>query len=98
MKNAIIFIIENYTVWERIMSIDDAVKDMQSKITAVSGGAQMKVVKMSDEEVRITVLAPVGDIQAIKDATFMPAMDYLNNEGFDIQVQVYDKDAPPLTA
>jgi hypothetical protein len=80
------------------MSLDDAIKTMQGKITAASAGAQMKVVKMSDEEARISVLAPVGDIQAIKDATFMPAMDILNNDGFDIQVQVYDKDAPPLSA
>lgn len=80
------------------MSIDDAIKEMQSKITAACAGAQMKVARMSDEEARITVLAPAGDIQAIKDATFMPAMDLLNNEGFDIQVQVYDKDAPPLSA
>ncbi len=80
------------------MSIDDAIKTMQSKITAASAGVQMKVVKMSDEEARITVLAPGGDIQTIKDATFMPAMDFLNSEGFDIQVQIYDKDAPPLSA
>jgi hypothetical protein len=80
------------------MSLDDAIKTMQSKITSASAGAQMKVIKMSDEEARITVLAPAGDIQSIKDATFMPAMDFLNNEGFDIQVQVYDKDAPPLSA
>ena len=80
------------------MDIDAAVKTMQSKIAAASAGAQMKVVKMSEEEARITVLAPAGDIQAIKDATFMPAMDFLNNDGFDIQVQVYDKDAPPLSA
>lgn len=79
------------------MSIDDAIQEMQSKITATSGGAQVKVVKMSGEEARITVLAPAGDIQAIKDATFMPAMEFLNNDGFDIQVQVYDKDAPPLS-
>jgi hypothetical protein len=80
------------------MSIDEAIKTMQSKITAASASAQMKVVKMSDEEARISVLAPAGDMAAIKDATFMPAMDFLNNEGFDIQVQVYDKDAPPLSA
>jgi len=79
------------------MSIDDATKDLQSKISAVSAGAQMKVVKMSDEEARITVLAPAGDIQKIKDTTFQPAMDFLTKEGFDIQVFVYDKDAPPLT-
>ena len=80
------------------MTLEDAIRDMQAKITAASASAQMKVVKMSDEEARITVLAPAGEIQAIKDATFMPAMDLLNNEGFDIQVQVYDRDAPPLTA
>lgn len=79
------------------MSIDDATKDLQAKISAVSAGAQMKVVNMSDEEARITVLAPAGDIQKIKDATFQPAMDLLTKEGFDIQVFVYDKDAPPLT-
>ncbi len=79
------------------MSIDDAIKEMQSKITAVSGGAQVKVIKMSDEEARLTVLALAGDIQKIKDATFQPAMDFLNQEGFDLQVQVYDQDAPPLT-
>jgi hypothetical protein len=80
------------------MTLDDAIKTMQSKIIAASAGAQMKVVKMSDEEARITVLAPAGDLQAIKDATFMPTMDLLNNEGFDLQVQVYDQDAPPLQA
>lgn len=79
------------------MSIDDAAKDLQSKISAASAGAQIKVVKMSDEEARLTVLAPAGDIQKIKDATFQPAMDLLTREGFDIQVFVYDKDAPPLT-
>jgi hypothetical protein len=79
------------------MSVDDAIKDMQSKISAVCAGAQMKVVKMSDEEARITVLAPAADMQKIKDATFQPAMDLLTKEGFDIQVFVYDKDAPPLS-
>jgi len=42
------------------------------------------------------VYAPAGDMQAIKDATFQPAIDLLNNEGMDVQVFVYDKDAPPL--
>jgi hypothetical protein len=79
------------------MSIDDAIKDVQGKISAACAGAQMKVVKMSDEEARITVLAPAGDMQKIKDATFQPAMDFLTKEGFDIQVFVYDKDAPPLS-
>ncbi len=73
------------------MSIDDAIKDMQSKISGACASAQMKVVKMSDEEARITVNAPAGDAQKIKDATFQPAIDYLNKEGFDIQVQIYSE-------
>jgi len=79
------------------MSIDDAIQDMQSMITSVSADAQIKVVKMSDEEARISVLAPAADLQKIKDVTFLPAMNFLNDEGFDLQVQVYDKDRP-LTA
>jgi len=79
------------------MSLDDAIQEIQSKISAASTGAQMKVVKMSDEEGRITVLASAADMQKIKDATFQPAMDFLTKEGFDIQVFVYDKDAPPLS-
>ncbi len=78
------------------MAIDDAIKTMQAKISSACASAEIKVVKMSDEEARMTVLAPAGDIQKIKDETFMPAMDFLNKEGFDIQVFVYDKDAPPL--
>ncbi len=78
------------------MSLDDAIQQMQAKITAASQAAEIKVVKMSDEEARISVYAPAGDMQAIKDATFQPAIDFLNVDGLDIQVFVYDKDAPPL--
>ena len=78
------------------MTVEEAIKEMQSKISAACAAAEMKVVKMSDEEARITVLAPVGDMQKIKDATFQPALDFLNKDDLDIQVFVYDKDAPPL--
>ena len=78
------------------MTIDEATKEMQSKISAACAAADMRVVRISDEEARITVLAPTGDIQKIKDATFQPAIDFLNKDGLDIQVFVYDKDAPPL--
>ena len=78
------------------MNLDEAIHEMQSKISAACGAAEMKVARMSDEEARITVLAPVGDMQGIKDATFQPAIDLLNKDGLDIQVFVYDKDAPPL--
>jgi len=78
------------------MTVDEAIKEMQSKISAACAAAEIKVVKMSDEEARFTVLAPAGDMQKIKEATFQPALDFLNQDGLDIQVFVYDKDAPPL--
>ena len=78
------------------MSIDDAIKQMTGLIKSASGSAEVKVAKMSDEEARLSVYAPVGDMQKIKDATFQPAMDMLNKDGMDVQVFVYNKDAPPL--
>jgi hypothetical protein len=76
------------------MTLDDAIQTMTAIVKRASGGAEVKVAKISDEEARLTVLAPAGDIQAIKDATFQPVMDLLK-ENLDVQVFVYDKDAPP---
>jgi hypothetical protein len=78
------------------MSLDDAIQQMSDKIKTACPGAEIKSVKMSDEEARLSVYAPARDMQNIKDATFMPAIELLNNEGLDIQVFVYDRDAPPL--
>jgi hypothetical protein len=78
------------------MSIDDAIKQMTDLIKAACASAEVKSTKMSDEEARLSVYAAAGDIQKIKDATFMPAMDLLNKDGMDVQVFVYDRDAPPL--
>jgi hypothetical protein len=78
------------------MSLDEAIQQMNDKIKAASPNAEIKSVKMSGEEARLSVYAPAADIQNINDATFMPAIELLNNEGLDIQVFVYDKDAPPL--
>lgn len=78
------------------MSLEDAIKQMISIIQSASGTAEVKIVKMSDEEARLSVYAPAGDMERIKVATFQPAINYLNSDGLDIQVFVYDKDAPPL--
>ena len=78
------------------MTLDDAINQMTVKINAACASAEVKTVKMSDEEARLSVYAPAGDMQKIKDATFQPAIDLLNKDGLDIQVFVYDKDAPPL--
>jgi hypothetical protein len=78
------------------MSLDEAIQQMSDKIKAACAQAEIKMVKMSDEEARLSVYAPAEDIQKIKDATFQPAIDLLNSDGLDIQVFVYDRDAPPL--
>jgi hypothetical protein len=77
------------------MSIDDAIKQMQATISSAASAIVVKVVKMSDEEARISVYAPTGDMQKIKDATFQPAIDLLNKEGMDVQVFVYDINTTP---
>ena len=79
------------------MSLDAAIKQIQLTIKAASAGTEIKVVKISDEEARISVYAVADDMQAIKDATFQPVMDLLL-EGLDVQVFVYDKDNPVATA
>ena len=73
------------------MNIDDAIQQMNEKIKAACASAEVKAVKMSDEEARLSVYAPAADIQKIKDATFQPAIDMLNKDGLDIQVFVYEK-------
>ncbi len=78
------------------MSLDDAIKQMTDLIKSASGSAEIKCVKMSDEEARLSVYAPAGDMERIKTATFQPAINLLNSDGMDVQVFVYDKDAPPL--
>ena len=79
------------------MSLDEAIKQIQLTIKATSAGTEIKVVKISDEEARISVYAAAGDMQAIKDATFQPVLDFLI-QGLDVQVFVYDKDNPTASA
>ncbi|MGE5378519.1 MAG: hypothetical protein ACM3XO_25955 [Bacteroidota bacterium] len=78
------------------MSLEDAIRQVSDPISVACGDAQVKTVKMSGAEARLSVYAPAGDIQKSKDVTFLPALDLLNHEGIDIQVFVYDRDAPPL--
>ena len=72
------------------MSLDEAIQHMNDKIKSACPDAEIKSVKMSEEEARLSVYAPASDIQKIKDATFQPAIDLLNAEGLDIQVFVYE--------
>ncbi len=76
------------------MTLDEAIANMTVTIKAACASAEVKAAKISNEEARLTVLAPAADLQTIKDATFQPVMDLLK-EDLDVQVFVYDKDAPP---
>jgi hypothetical protein len=78
------------------MTLEEAIKQMSDKIKAACGSAEIRTVKMSDEEARLSVYAPAAETQSVRDATFQPALDLLNSEGLDVQVFVYDRDAPPL--
>ncbi|MCS7010870.1 MAG: hypothetical protein N2049_09145 [Anaerolineales bacterium] len=77
------------------MTIDDAVQALTTLIKQVSPSAEVKTVKISEEEARMSVFVGEADVQAIREATFQPVLKYLNEEGYDIQVLVYDKDHPP---
>jgi len=77
------------------MSIEAAINDMKARISAVSKGAEIKVVKISEEEARLSVFVPSAETQPVRQATLQPSLDYLNKDGLDIQVLVYDRDHPP---
>jgi hypothetical protein len=68
---------------------------MQARIEKASPGAEVKVVRMSGEEARLSVFVPAARVQPIREATLQPTLDYLNRDGLDLQVLVYDKDHPP---
>jgi hypothetical protein len=76
------------------MSLDEAINQMINIIRNACGTAEVKVVKISDEEARLSVYAPAGEMERIKVATFQPAINFLNSDGMDIQVFVYDASTP----
>lgn len=76
------------------MSLDDAINEVKALILAASPGAAIKGVRLSDEEARLSVDAPANEIEAVKLAVRDRLTQLLVSEGLDVQVQVYDKDAP----
>ena len=55
---------------------------MSDTIKAACGSAEIRTVKMSHEEARLSVFAPAADMQKVKDATFQPALDLLKVRGW----------------
>jgi hypothetical protein len=76
------------------MTLDDAIADVKALITAACAAAVCKVVRLSEEEARVSVEAPAAEIEAIKTAVRDRLTQLLVSEGLDVQVQVYDRDAP----
>ena len=74
------------------MTLDEGITKIKGIIKGASGSAEIKTVKMSDEEARLSVYAPAGEMDAVQDATLMPTIELLNSDGLDIQVFVYEKE------
>jgi len=74
------------------MTLDEGIAKISATINEVSGDAEVKVVKMSDEEARLSVYASAAAMDAIQEATLMPTIELLNSDGLGIQVFVYEKE------
>lgn len=72
------------------MTLDEAISDLRSKITAVYPEAVIRVMRVGSEEARIRAYAPAEHEEAIKDATRDQTIALLTGEGLDVQVFVYD--------
>jgi hypothetical protein len=72
------------------MTLDEAIADIRSRITAVSPDAVIRVMRASDEEASIRAYAPADHEAAIKDATRDHTFEMLTNDGLDVQVIFYD--------
>ncbi len=77
------------------MTLDEVIQELIARIRSISPNAEIKTVKISDEEARLSVSVGAAEVQPIRQATFQPVLELLSKEGLDIQVLVYDKDHPP---
>jgi hypothetical protein len=76
------------------MNLDDAIDEVKALILSASAGAAIKLMRLSDEEARLSVDVPAAEVEAVKLAVRDRLTQLLVSEGLDVQVQVYDKDAP----
>ena len=72
------------------MTLDEAIADLQSRITAVYPEAVIRVMRVGDDEARIRVYAPAEQEEPLKEATRDQTIALLTGEGLDVQVFVYD--------
>jgi hypothetical protein len=72
------------------MTLDEAINDLRSKISAVYPETVIRVMRVGDDEARIRAYAPAEFEEPIKDATRDQTITLLTSEGLDVQVFVYD--------
>jgi hypothetical protein len=72
------------------MTLDEAIEDLKSRISAVSPEAVIRVMRASDEEASIRAYAPADHEASIKDATREQTLELLTSSGIDVQVIFYD--------
>jgi len=72
------------------MTLDEAVNDLKTKVATISAGAVVKVMRVSDEEARVSIYAPAEHMNPLQDATREPTIQWLAKDGLDVQVFVYD--------
>jgi hypothetical protein len=76
------------------MNLDDAIDEVKALILSASASASIKLMRLSDEEARFSVDVPAAEVETVKLAVRDRLTQLLVSEGLDVQVQVYDKDAP----
>lgn len=72
------------------MTLDEAIKDVTTRIAAIAPDAVIRVMRASAEEARVRVYTNPDLEAAIKAATNDETMQLLLHEGLDVQVMVYD--------
>jgi hypothetical protein len=72
------------------VTIDQAISDLIARINTVAPEAVLRTKRRSNEEATIRVYAPADYESAIKDATQERTLSFLNTDGLDVPVLVYD--------
>jgi hypothetical protein len=72
------------------MSLEQAITDVTSRITAISPDAVIRVLRQSAEEATIRAYAAAEFENPIKNATREATLELLTSEGLDVQVIFYD--------
>jgi len=77
------------------MTLDEAITELKTQINSLSPEALIQIVRVSDEEARLSIYAPAAHLETLQNATRDKTIQLLT-AGLDVQVFVYDKDATKI--